>query len=497
MEKNSLWKSIRNNRGSGKKPTAEMIKQERKIKNKAQYGDLFSSFIKDNDDFEDEDEVYNEYDKLTPEEQEQFISTIQNQMQSGGYIKAQEGSRSPRRVETPEEKRLRLAKYNPKGGKFNKDFTLANDMDFRQSRDINVPFVKNTNSSIVLPKEISKQPTQSKKKSFVKNKVSITPHEVDRFYANKRTFNNEFTPEELDNQYQESLDTISQLNPKVDIDASSLLSQKSQLTQPVDNKTKVDDFIKGKSVTLDFDNPYEAQAIAYKKLKGNNMLSPYKGNVNLEAPSLYQESVDPYMTNIGENRNSSLQQINPNSSVGQSQLSNLYSQQLNVGNEAIGQVARNNAQNITNWLGQRAEVANRQQQVDYDLNKRYYDDVAQLQATSDENDINYMDSISQMAAKRQQAKNRFLGTAIETGIGDALEVGDNSVTFDINKMPGKVYSPTGGNQQPLGKIVNVKGVPHEYVIENGKSVLRPITIQKQHGGFTKFNMKLPLTQKSQ
>ena len=111
-----------------------------------------------------------------------------------------------------------------------------------------------------------------------------------------------------------------------------------------------------------------------------------------------------------------------------------------------------------------------------------------------------MDSISQMAAKRLQAKNRMVSMGIEGGFGDALEVGDNSVTFDINKMPGKVYSPTGGNQQPqqpLGKIVNVKGVPHEYVIENGKSVLRPITIQKQHGGFTKFNMKLPLTQKSQ
>ena len=31
-EKNSLWKNIRENKGSGKKPTKEMLEQERKIK---------------------------------------------------------------------------------------------------------------------------------------------------------------------------------------------------------------------------------------------------------------------------------------------------------------------------------------------------------------------------------------------------------------------------------------------------------------------------------
>jgi hypothetical protein len=31
---NSLWNNIRANKGSGKKPTAEMLKQERKIKSK-------------------------------------------------------------------------------------------------------------------------------------------------------------------------------------------------------------------------------------------------------------------------------------------------------------------------------------------------------------------------------------------------------------------------------------------------------------------------------
>jgi hypothetical protein len=37
-EKNSLWRNIRNNRGSGKKPTKQMLEQERKIKSKAQQG---------------------------------------------------------------------------------------------------------------------------------------------------------------------------------------------------------------------------------------------------------------------------------------------------------------------------------------------------------------------------------------------------------------------------------------------------------------------------
>ena len=32
--KRGLWDNIRENRGSGKKPTPEMLKQERKIKNK-------------------------------------------------------------------------------------------------------------------------------------------------------------------------------------------------------------------------------------------------------------------------------------------------------------------------------------------------------------------------------------------------------------------------------------------------------------------------------
>jgi hypothetical protein len=37
-EKNSLWRNIRRNRGSGRKPTKEMLEQERKIKNKKEEG---------------------------------------------------------------------------------------------------------------------------------------------------------------------------------------------------------------------------------------------------------------------------------------------------------------------------------------------------------------------------------------------------------------------------------------------------------------------------
>jgi len=45
-EKNSLWKNIRANRGSGKKPTKEMLEQEAKIKRNAQQG-----VVKDNNGY--------------------------------------------------------------------------------------------------------------------------------------------------------------------------------------------------------------------------------------------------------------------------------------------------------------------------------------------------------------------------------------------------------------------------------------------------------------
>jgi hypothetical protein len=40
---NSLWNNIRANKGSGKKPTAEMLKQERKIKTNGKNSSLAKS----------------------------------------------------------------------------------------------------------------------------------------------------------------------------------------------------------------------------------------------------------------------------------------------------------------------------------------------------------------------------------------------------------------------------------------------------------------------
>jgi muramidase (phage lysozyme) len=47
-EKNSLWRNIRNNRGSGKQPTKEMLEQEIKIKKQQEGGTISDYFIKDN-----------------------------------------------------------------------------------------------------------------------------------------------------------------------------------------------------------------------------------------------------------------------------------------------------------------------------------------------------------------------------------------------------------------------------------------------------------------
>jgi hypothetical protein len=56
-EKNSLWKNIRANRGSGRKPTVEMLRQERKIKaSKAEGGPVKRGFL-------EEKEFRKEYDK--------------------------------------------------------------------------------------------------------------------------------------------------------------------------------------------------------------------------------------------------------------------------------------------------------------------------------------------------------------------------------------------------------------------------------------------------
>ena len=45
--KRGLWDNIRDNKGSGKEPTPEMLKQERKIKNKMEYGGMIKSMMED------------------------------------------------------------------------------------------------------------------------------------------------------------------------------------------------------------------------------------------------------------------------------------------------------------------------------------------------------------------------------------------------------------------------------------------------------------------
>ena len=54
----------------------------------------FASSVQD-DDFQSGEDVYNEYSKLNPQQQQQFLSSISGgqpqPMQTGGYNKAQEG----------------------------------------------------------------------------------------------------------------------------------------------------------------------------------------------------------------------------------------------------------------------------------------------------------------------------------------------------------------------------------------------------------------------
>ena len=247
---------------------------------------------------------------------------------------------------------------------------------------------------------------------------------------------------------------------------------------------------------MDFDNPAQRRSIDYKKFKNSQSLSPYKQSVNLESPALYQENEAMYLANVRENRNSALQNMNPNSTIGQSVLSNLYSQSLNQENDAIGQVAKNNAQNTTNWLNQRSGINNQQQQMNNQYNDKYYNDVAQIEAVKNVNDINYMDEVSQMNAMRLQAKNRMLGTAIEGGYGDSLDIGDNSVTFDVSKIGARFNGGTDSKKTPVSnnklnwKMID--GVPHHvYMDADGKPQAIPVNVGKaQLGGMGKFRMKL-------
>ena len=399
-------------------------------------------------------------------------------------------------------------KPQQKPASLNQNYKLVNDLTNTKSKELNIPFAKpsvTTTSNVsnnlpVTPETVQQakdnnQPfVQGKKPPLIKkkNNVSEVQGNPNTGMRTAKDFMTEFGKEELEKQSLEKESNVTPINTS--LYAKDILNHKDEL---VKDKTKALDlpFVQSKPITMEFDNPYEANAIAYKKLKNASVMSPYKGSVNLQTPELYQESITPYVNNIREQRNAVLQQLNPNSTSGQSVLANIYEQGIAQENEAVSNVGRNNAKFTTDWLAQKAETRNRQQQLDYDMNNKYSADVAQLQATQDENDINYMNSISEMNAKRLQAKNALVRTAMETGIGDALDIKDNSFTFDVNKLPKNFYSkdvtPVDGKKRELGKIINVKGIPYEtYLDENGKAVMRKVEVQQVGGKSNKYKIFL-------
>lgn len=369
-----------------------------------------------------------------------------------------------------------------KASTLNTNTALANDMDFVRSREANIPFLKSKQATslpvttkVVTPKSVQPNTVSSSFKSTADEKTVPVTTKVS---ANK--WRQDFSPEELDRQAKENM-------PKIDdtvngLDKNAFESSNVFVDPETGRKTIIP-----KPVTLDFDNPMEAQAIAYRKLKNASMLAPYRGSMQMQTPELYQESVEPYLNNIREQRNAMMQNINPNTSVGQAMLSGLNANLLNTSNNAISEVSRNNAQNTTNYLNQVADIRNKQQSFDYENNRRYSDEVAQLRATQDENDIAYMDALANMNAKRLQAKNRFLTTAIETGLpSDALDIQDDKVTFDVTKVPYQIYNSAKSSEKPVNKRpikLGDKYYDQYYDTKTGKMRYEPIDIDnKQLGG---------------
>lgn len=403
--------------------------------------------------------------------------------------KGQRGVRSPRHVETDEEKALRLAQYNNNPANINYYNSYLTDMDMTRSREVNVPFVNNPVEAIKTPPYVANKPVSN----VVRNNKKPLYKTIANNNVNKtaKDFSRDFTNAELEQQANENTPiSNADINAK-DILATPILGESNTAKRINDSG-----FIKSNPVTLQYDNPDEARAIQYRRLKGSSVLAPYKGNIQLSTPVQSEESVNPYLANIREQRNTVMQQINPNTSTGQAMLAGLYGQSLNQENEDVGQVNRNNIQNNINWLNQVANTRNQQQQLDYQMNDKYYNDVTQLQALQDENDMNYMDNIANMSAKRLQAKNRFLGTAIETGLpSDALDIGDREVTFDVSKIPVSFYDKSGNRGTTVApkeaeKSIMIKGVPHKAVYdENGRIInYTPIPITKAQYGMSKYKM---------
>lgn len=390
--------------------------------------------------------------------------------------KGQVGNRSPRHPETDEEKALRLFQYNT-------SHSLADMKRYERSLK--------SNKAINNPVDVRTPPyVATSVNNVVRNNKKPLYKTTTNSNVNKtaKDFSRDFINAELEQQAIENAPISNN-----DINAKDILGTSIIGESTTSKRINDSGFIKSNPVTLQYDNPDEARAIQYRRLKGSNVLAPYKGNIQLSTPVQSEESVNPYLANIREQRNAVMQQINPNTSTGQAALAGLYGQSLNQENEAVGQVNRNNVQNNTNWLNQVANTRNQQQQLNYNMNDKYYNDVTQLQALQDENDMNYMDSISNMSAKRLQAKNRFLGTAIETGLpSDALNIGDKEVSFDISKVPINFYSPKSDatSELPQGKMVYVKGIPYQQVTDkNGGISLTPVKVNKaQYGGMSKYKM---------
>ena len=90
-EKNSLWKNIRDNRGSGKSPTKEMLEQEAKIKRSAQQGEeqggqdqamqIIQAYAQASG--QDPEEIMQQLQQMQPEEQQQAIQQMMQELQGG------------------------------------------------------------------------------------------------------------------------------------------------------------------------------------------------------------------------------------------------------------------------------------------------------------------------------------------------------------------------------------------------------------------------------
>lgn len=305
-------------------------------------------------------------------------------------------------------------------------------------------------------------------------------------------FRPDYTEEELDQQKREKsnyetpeLITNSKTFKQIPVNNVQL-----PLVKPLDLKFRHTSSTSepNNGISLDYNNESEARAIAFKHLKNNSTLAPFRKTVNLENPELIQESIDPYLNNMKEQRNAMLQQVNPNTTAGQALLSQMHSQNLSQENDVIGQVSGRNRQLQNQYNNQAIETRNKNKLLNLTNDSNYYDDIAQLQSQKDDNDIGYMNEIANYKAKGLSAKNKFLNLAIESGLPkEVLNVGDNNVEFDISKKPYEVFNPMGKNKNN-NNIVTIDG--KQMIVQydkDGKMTLVPISNKSQTGRKWKVN----------